>query len=174
MRVEPAVLVVSIAITGAAIGCSSQAAQGADAIADGGFLGQCIPGQTNLVGGLDGQPVHIQGNFGMSSQQGTLPYMLDIPSPSAPAGVLQVHLQWSTPVPTGQKTMVTGTLVMPTGSPHGGETLCVGAGSMEYASFPDAGLLTDEKFVLEMLSVGPSCPGAALPGRIDGCLAPFR
>ena len=58
---------------------------------------------------------------------------------------------------------------MPAGSPHAGETICAGSGSITDQSATDGAVLDNYLFTLQTLSTGPTCPGTALAGRIDGC-----
>jgi hypothetical protein len=127
----------------------------------------CVSQMLTLAGELDGQPVSVQlVPMGSVFQQGTTPHTFDV---SYAAGAL--HLEWSTLVPIGGTTAATGTIVMPAGTPHAGETICAGNGTtITDQSTGGTGGSDNELFTLQTLSSGPSCPGAALAGSIDGCL----
>jgi hypothetical protein len=124
----------------------------------------CVPYELTLAGELDGQSVAVQVDVSSLFQQISPPYTLDA---SYADGA--VHLQWNKPLPIGQTTPVTGTIVMPAGSPHAGETICAGSGTVTDQSATDGGVFDNYLFTLRTLSIGPTCPGAALAGEIDGC-----
>jgi hypothetical protein len=156
-------------------GSAGAAGPGVDAATDahdgGGFLSQCVAGEGTLVGTLDGQNVTAQLDLTYAGQSFTLPYTFDLPNATLPSYSGKVHLEYTTPIGLDQPVPITGTIVMPAGAPHAGETICVGAGMFEYQSLPaDSSLRTGVLFSLEDLSAGPSCPGTPLTGRMDACL----
>jgi hypothetical protein len=59
---------------------------------------------------------------------------------------------------------------MPAGAPHAGETICAGSGTtLSYVAAGDGGFANNNLFTLRSLTSGPTCPGAALAGSLDGC-----
>jgi hypothetical protein len=64
----------------------------------------------------------------------------------------------------------TGTIVMPAGAPHAGETFCGASGNIGETDPANTGAHVNQVFTLGTLSVGPTCPGVALAGHISGCV----
>jgi hypothetical protein len=125
----------------------------------------CVANELTLAGELDGQPVAVQLDTTSSVfQQLSTPATLDVGYADG-----AVHLQWNNLLPIGQTTAATGTIVMPAGSPHAGETICAGSGSITDQSATDGAVIDNYLFTLRTLSTGPTCPGTALTGSIDGC-----
>jgi hypothetical protein len=149
----------------AAISCGGDGGNGVGL----GITPPCVDYYMALNGMLDGQPVDAQvQNSGSLFQQLQQPYTFD--ADYAAGGGM--HLKWATLVPIdGAPVAVTGTIDMPAGAPHGGETLCAGGGALgEVDTSADAGRTTEFRFTLGMLSSGAACTGAALMGSIKGCI----
>ena len=147
-------------LVGAGCGSSGSATSGDNTAA-------CVSQKLTLAGELDGQSVSVQLDpTTYVFQQGTTPHTFDV---GYADGAL--HLEWSTLVPIGGTTAATGTIVMPAGTPHAGETICAGNGTTITDQSPaGSGGVDNQLFTLQALSSGPSCPGTALAGSIDGCV----
>jgi hypothetical protein len=136
----------------------------------GGNAAACVLGQLTLVGELDGQPVNVQiSDTSSAFQQGSTPHTFDV---DYAGGTL--HLEWGALIGYSQTTAATGTAVMPAGAPHAGEAICAGSGTMEYID-PSGNNGNppgpeNDVFSLGTLSSGPTCPGIALAGTINGCV----
>jgi hypothetical protein len=129
----------------------------------------CVDYYLALSGTLDDQPVDAQAQFsGSLFQQFQQPYSFDVDY-AAGGGM---HLKWTTLLPIdGPGAAVTGTIDMPAGAPHGGETLCTGSGTLrEVDTSGGAGRMTEFRFTLGMLSSGAACTGAPLAGNVNGCI----
>ncbi|HMF43699.1 MAG TPA: hypothetical protein VKQ32_23655 [Polyangia bacterium] len=142
----------------ATVGCGSSG--------DGGTPSTCMANMITLAGELDGQPVDVQEqDMGLAFQQLSMPYTLDV---TYADGTL--HVEWRTLFPNnGAGASATGTVIMPAAAPHAGETICAGSGTIRDTS--DNMGHSNYIFTLGTLSSGPTCPGAALAGSIDGCVA---
>lgn len=128
-------------------------------------LVSCAPGTMRLEGVLDGMSIAIaqtsdtggwaqtdEGEFGsLNNTRDREPSLAD------------VQLQWQSRVTGGRSTPVTGVVVLPTGGPFAGETLCVGEGSI-VRSAGDGQL----QWVLENLRGGSGC-AVPITGELQGC-----
>ena len=131
----------------------------------GGGAASCVPGKLTLVGDLESQPVDAEIDYASAIfQQGGGSKSYDL---GYVDGML--HLEWTALIAYGQSTAAKGTVVMPTGQPHAGQTICAGSGSIKYVAVGDGGFANNNIFTLRSLSSGPVCPGAPLAGSIDGC-----
>ncbi len=148
-------------------GLMSFAACGSSGSATAANTAACVSQMLTLAGDLDGQAVSVQlVPTGLVFQQGTTPHTFDV---SYADGAL--HLEWNSLVAIGGTTAAAGTIVMPAGTPHAGETICAGTGTtITDQSTGGSSGLDNELFTLQTLSSGPSCPGTALGGSIDGCI----
>jgi hypothetical protein len=107
-------------------------------------------------------------------QQEVLPYRFTLSIASGSGEILfEMMLPWN-----GTTPISSATLRLPPGAPHGTETICASAGTLSHvdrngATGPNQGSRSNFLFTLEMLSlgVGTTCPGTALAGRLDMCLA---
>ena len=126
----------------------------------------CVAGRLSLFGDLNGQSVALEVAVTSSSfQQLTVPHSYDL---TYVGGTL--HLEWTGILPFGKTTAATGTFVMPAGAARAGETICAGSATLKYVNRPGVpGGKQDTSFTLGGLSAGPTCPGAALAGNLDGC-----
>ena len=134
-----------------------------------GMTPACVDAYMALTGTLDAQPVDAQAQYsGSLFQQFQRPYSFDVDYPAGGG----MHLKWTTALPIdGPGVTVTGTIDMPAGAPHGGETLCAGNGTLkEVDTSGGTGAMTEFRFTLGMLSAGATCPGASLAGGINGCI----
>jgi len=87
----------------------------------------CTFNKVTLVGDLDGQTVDVQvDQTGGLFQQFSLPYTMDTPFTGG-----MVHMEWTTLLPINRPAVsATGTIVMPAGAPHAGETFCGASGNI--------------------------------------------
>ena len=141
------------------------------ACGDGGGAGSaipaatCTPGMLTLLGELDGQ--HVDAAIAASSwsfQQLSLPHTLDVPFDGS-----VLHLEWSTLISLGGTGAASGRVVMPANAPHPGETVCGASGTLKDQEVSST--RSDYIFTLSDLSLGPTCPGAAVAGSLAGCIA---
>ncbi len=134
----------------------------------GGPVAACVPGKVTVLGALDDE--RVDGQFergGARYQTLDLPYSLVVQGATGP--VLNIEFD-SQPIEGGPAVVARGFIVMPTGGPHAGETICAAGGSFwREAAAVDAAPFGPYHFTLTMLSVGPTCPGAALAGTLTGC-----
>jgi hypothetical protein len=126
----------------------------------------CTANTITLAGEVDGQPVDASlFETSFLFQQVAKPYTCDV---GYDGGMM--HLEWNTVFPIdGPAASVTGTIVMPAGAPHATESLCAGSGNIREHDEDGTGFHTDQIFTLGTLSVGPTCPGTAVAGTINGC-----
>jgi hypothetical protein len=128
----------------------------------------CVAGKLVFTGDLDGDPFDVQVDPGTELfQQFSPPFSWDL---NYTAGML--HLQWNSPIfIDGSGAAATGTMVMPAGAPHAGETICGASGTIaQKDTSGGTGAHVNNLFALGTLSAGPTCPGAALSGGISGCV----
>jgi hypothetical protein len=125
-----------------------------------------------IEGDLEAAPVHVDqspagGGFSqLATGQFDTPLSVTIngmPVPPAP-GETEVHLQWQQTIPDGSSTAASGTVVLPSGDPRAGETVCAGQGSE--VVMPLSGDFM--QFDLQNLRLGAACD-QALGGRLRGC-----
>ena len=134
-----------------------------------GMTPACVDYYMALNGTLDGQPIAAQAQYsGSLFQQFQKPYTFDVNYPTTGG----MHLEWTVLLPTdGPAVPVTGTIDMPAGAQHGGETLCAGSGALkEVDTSGGTGAMAEFRFTLGMLSSGATCTGAPLAGSINGCI----
>lgn len=137
-----------------ATGCGSD-----DDSGPGGGSAPCVAEKLTLVGELEGQAVAIEIDWTSRSwNQLSSPKTLDVGYDGG-----SVHLEWSELIAEGDSASASGMVVMPAQAPRAGETICADGSS----SIADAG--DHYQFALRGLSLGPTCPGTALAGSIDGC-----
>jgi hypothetical protein len=127
----------------------------------------CVANKLTLVGELDDQPVDLQIDLTSSLfQQVHVPYSTDLGYVGGSA-----HVQWNTMIISDRPAVAaTGTVVMPPGAPHAGETICGGKGTIEGTDPAGTGFKINQIFTLGTLTVGPTCPGPVLAGSIKGCV----
>jgi hypothetical protein len=126
----------------------------------------CAPGAMRLEGMLDGTTIAISqtsetggwaqldgGEFGSQDNIGTMrePSLAD------------VELRWYQDIAVGMSTAVSGSVVMPTGSPFAGETFCAGPGSSVRSA--EGGEL---QWVLKNVTGGGGCV-VPVAGELRGC-----
>jgi len=127
---------------------------------------QCAEGVFLLYGEIDGMNVDVtsKSNGGGLSQDdeggelGTQNNGFDV-DPAVP----DLTLKWAKGLNNGESGAATGTLIMPTGGPLSGKTLCLGSGSR--VSFDQDGVVG---FKLEGLKSGADC-SVPVTGSLRGC-----
>lgn len=126
----------------------------------------CAEGAFDLSGTLDGQTV---------SQSGTLKSHLweqlgsndKLDATFDP--VSSVHAEWTGLVADGQTTAITaGSVTMPAGAPHGGETLNAASGTLTKQTDSVSFEFTD--LTAAVTCVTAPCPATPVTGTLDGCL----
>jgi hypothetical protein len=122
----------------------------------------CRPDAIVFVGDLEGTaiPQDPHATSGGVFQQIQKPYSYDL---TYDGGTL--HLEWNAPLFEGRPGGATGSVVMPPGAPHAGETVCGGKGLFGYF---DDNPGTTRLLDLEELSLG--CGGAAIAGALSVCV----
>lgn len=143
----------------ALVGCGSS-----DTAGGGGA--SCAAGEFVLSGTLDGQAVSHHGTVtGHAWVQAGSPYTLDVQfAPTA-----SLHAEWTTLVSdNGGTAAITGSVTLPSGVPHGGETLDASAGTM--TKFTDEIRFEYSKLSLSVTCVTAPCPASPVEGSLDGCL----
>jgi hypothetical protein len=145
-----------------ALGCGSSG--------DNGTPAYCADKMIALMGDLDGQPVDLAVNYtSLAFQQLSMPYTFDV---GYADGML--HLEWNTRFPENEGgASATGTLVMPAGAPHAGETIWGGGGTIRQTTTTDGtgSRHSNYIFTLGTLSAGPTCPGTAVAGTVSACVS---
>jgi hypothetical protein len=127
-------------------------------------IATCEPGLMSLRGELGGQNVDASTTFSTwSFQQASLPHSLDLPLDGS-----VLHLEWTDLLQIGSTGAASGRVVMPADAPRAGETIC-GAGTLRDEALPNN--RSSYAFLLKDLSLGPTCPGTALTGFLNGCAA---
>ena len=150
----------------AAIGCNGPH----PFIAPPGDVATCTPFKMVLLGNLDGQMFNVAVGLDNSNfQQATLPY-----SYGANFGTGMVQLSFNDVISRDAGAATTGTIIMPPGTPHAGETICVG-GTIFTTTLPGgSGSIDYFEFSLTPMSPADAssasvCPGALLAGALSGC-----
>ena len=153
----------------ATISCGGNGGGGGPVV---GITPACVDFYMVLHGVLDGQPLDAQiQHSGSLFQQVQQPYTFDVDySGGGQDG--HMHLEWTTRFPIdGPAVPITGTIVMPAGVPHDGETLCAGSGAIRQVDTSGGGgTMTEFRFSLEMLSTGFNCAASSIAGLINGCI----
>jgi hypothetical protein len=142
------------------VGCGSSDAAGT------GGGGSCAPGEFTLNGTLDGQAVTHRGTVtGHAWVQAGSPYTLDVQSePTA-----SLHAEWTTLVmDNGGTAAITGSVTLPSGVPHGGETLGAEAGTL--TKFADEVQLEYSKLSVSVACITAPCPASPVEGSLKVCL----
>ena len=129
----------------------------------------CVDFYLVLKGMLDGQPLDAQVQRSAARyQQVQQPYTFDVDYAAGGS----MHLEWTTLLSIDAPGVsVTGTIDMPAGVPHDGETLCAGSGGIRQVDTSGGGAtMTEFRFELEMLSWGYGCAAGQIAGRVGGCI----
>jgi hypothetical protein len=125
----------------------------------------CAEGVFDLSGTLGGEAVSHHGTVeGHAWIQTGSSNKLD--ATFGPSG--SVHAEWTSLVADGQTTAITGSITMPSGTPHGGETLNSGAGNMS----KNGDVVGFEYTVLSVsvACIQAPCAGDPVEGSLQGCL----
>ena len=131
-------------------------------------------GRFSLGGDLDGHGVDVVVRQNSSYfTQATLPYSYEVLYDDD-RGMLR--LSFTSLIGTGVSSPATGTIVMPSGAPRAGETICVEEGTLTMTQDPDAGVI-GMHFVFDLTGLsapasgplGPNCPGTSIAGHLSGC-----
>lgn len=125
----------------------------------------CAEGAFQLKGTLDGQAVSAQGTVkGHTWQQFSSPNTLDASFDPASS----VHAEWAQLVAEGETTAITGSVTMPAGGPHGGETLNSTSGRL--TKLGDEVRFEFAELGVSVQCIQAPCPDSPVEGSLGGCL----